>query len=94
MSLKRKGMNLKKDVTKTFKKMLTSNHNRLNTSETGKITNNGVDHTNESTKYEGSNARQDFDQQTQSHMDIESKYRKKNAKKSMISKVYKEDNVD
>ena len=87
-------MNLKKDVTKTFKKMLTANHNRLNTTDALKNTSNGVDHTNESTKYEGSNARQEFDQQTQSHMEIESKYRKKNTKKNMISKVYKEDNVD
>jgi hypothetical protein len=94
MSSRKKGINLKKDVTKTFKKMLTSNHNRSNTSDAGKITNNNVDHTNESTKYEGSIARQEFDLLTQSHLEIESKYRKKTAKKTMISKVYKEDNVD
>jgi hypothetical protein len=49
-------MNLKKDVTKTFKKMLTSNHNRVNTYDAGKTPNHGVDQTNESTKYENSNA--------------------------------------
>lgn len=32
---KNKPMNLKKDVSKTFKKMLTSNHSRLNTPDQG-----------------------------------------------------------
>jgi len=31
MSSRKKAINLKKDVSKTFKKMLTSNHNRSNT---------------------------------------------------------------
>lgn len=75
--------------------MLTSNHNRSNTSEAPKGTNPHVDHNNESTKYGGSNAQQEFDAQTQSHLEIESKYIKKQTKtKAMISKVYKEDNVD
>ena len=75
--------------------MLTSNHNRSNTSEAPKGNTPNVDPTNESTKYGGSNARQEFDAQTQSHLEIESKYIKKHTKaKAMISKVYKEDNVD
>lgn len=95
MSSRKKTINLKRDVTKTFKKMLTSNHNRSNTSEVPKGNNPNVDPTNESTKYGGSNARQEFDAQTQSHLEIESKYiKKQNKTKAMISKVYKEDNVD
>ena len=61
MSSRKKTINLKRDVTKTFKKMLTSNHNRSNTSEAPKGNNPNVDPTNESTKYGGSNARQEFD---------------------------------
>jgi hypothetical protein len=41
--------------------MLTSNHNRSNTSEAPKGNTPNVDPTNESTKYGGSNARQEFD---------------------------------
>jgi hypothetical protein len=95
MSQRKKAISLKKDVSKTFKKMLTANHNRSNTSEVGGKTAGNVDHTNESTKYGGSIARQEFDNQTQSHLEIESKYLKKtNNKKYIVSKVYKEDNVD
>ena len=76
--------------------MLTSNHNRTaNQSDAGKLTNLHPDQTNESTKYEGSVARQDFENLTQSALEIESKYKKKpTAKKAIISKVYKEDYVD
>lgn len=35
IAAKHKPMNLKKDVSKTFKKMLTSNHSRLNTPDAG-----------------------------------------------------------
>jgi hypothetical protein len=59
MSSRKKTINLRKDVSKTFKKMLTANHNRSNTSEV--VKGHIVDPTNESTKYDGSFARQDFD---------------------------------
>jgi len=57
-------MNLKKDVTKTFKKMLTSNHKRLNMSDE-KFKPNGSQY-GDSTKYNGSfdENRQDYDNQT------------------------------
>jgi hypothetical protein len=45
-------MNLKKDVTKTFKKMLTSNHKRLNMSDE-KFGPNGSQY-GDSTKYNAS----------------------------------------
>ena len=76
--------------------MLTSNHNRKYSENGQQLTNINPDHTNESTKYGGSVARQEFDNQTQSHLEIESKYKKKNTTKKggVLSKVYKEDNVD
>ena len=57
----KKTMNLKKDVTKTFKKMLTSNHKRLNMSDE-KFRPNGSQY-GDSTKYNGSvdGNRQDYD---------------------------------
>jgi hypothetical protein len=63
---------IRKDVTKTFKKMLTQNHNRgLND-----MKRNVHDATNESTKYGGSlNGMEDID--VHSNMDIEGKYIRK-----------------
>ena len=49
---------VKKDISKTFKKMLTSNHNRSNNSENKIVL---FDPTNESTKYGGSMAKNDFE---------------------------------
>jgi len=46
-------MDLRKDVTRTFKKMLTSNHNRL-TNNHNNSTSNGAYGDEASTKYGGS----------------------------------------
>jgi hypothetical protein len=56
-------MDLRKDVTRTFKKMLTSNHNRQAPSANHSASNGGYGD-EASTKYGGSQARQDFDNQT------------------------------
>ena len=65
VSHNKKSMNLKKDVTKTFKKMLTSNHKRLNSSDEKFKTNmNGSQFGGDSTKYNGShegNNMRDYD---------------------------------
>lgn len=85
-------MNLKRDVSKTFKRMLTANHNRTNYSESK----NG-DNSNISTKYGVSGvARQDIENQTQIS-EIESKFtkKKKGHKSSIMSKLYKdEDDIE
>ena len=52
-------LNLKKDVSKTFKKMLTANHNRTPLSET-----KGRPESLNSTKYGMSNVRVDVENQT------------------------------
>ena len=87
-------MDLRKDVTRTFKKMLTSNHNRqtnLNNS-----TSNGAYGDEASTKYGGSQARQDFDNQTQLS-EIETKFKKKkeSAMRRLKNKAFKdEEDID
>lgn len=54
-------MNLKKDVTKTFKRMLTSNNKRLNMSDEKFISGNGSQY-GDSTRYNGSeNKYKDYD---------------------------------
>jgi hypothetical protein len=85
----KKLVDIKKDVTKTFKKMLTQNHAR-GTVDTGR---NGHDQTNESTKYGGSIGKNgDVDALTEhSNMDIEMKYIRKKMKKNLAQKFYKED---
>ena len=49
-------LNVRKDISKTFKRMLTSNHNRHKKNKTLSSRNNNGNHdqTNESTKYGGS----------------------------------------
>jgi hypothetical protein len=74
----KKIVDIKKDVTKTFKKMLTQNHAR------GTVDGrNGHDQTNESTKYGGSIGKgADVDALTEhSNMEIEMKYIRKKMKK-------------
>lgn len=71
-------MNLKKDVAKTFKKMLTQNHNRSN----------GMNGDAESTKYEASEGRS-----AAGISEIELKFQKKKTKNLMINKMYKEDEM-
>lgn len=83
---KRQLFDIKKDISKTFKRMLTSNHNRSNTA-TMKASHE-VDPTIESTKYAGSNAKGDDDQMSE----LEKKFKKKKNKwQSNIQKMYKED---
>jgi hypothetical protein len=89
---KRNSEELKKDVSKTFKRMLTQNHKRANPSAQ---TRGGLDETgngNDSTKYEGSKYDQDPELQTQIS-EIESKFakKKKNFKHLLKNKMYKED---
>lgn len=85
----------KKDVTKTFKKMLTSNHNKTSYSyglENDENLGLGFE---DSTKYEGSVLKNESDQQTQLS-EIESKFSKKkrNHKNLAGYKQYKEDIID
>lgn len=87
---KRNSGELKKDVSKTFKKMLTQNNKR-----SGGQFKSALDETgngNESTKYEGSRYDGDHDANTQIS-DIESKFvkKKKNMKQIAKAKMYKED---
>jgi hypothetical protein len=81
-------MNLKKDITKTFKKMLTQNHNRTtNLSSKG----NGKGD-NDSTRYDGSVGNQEFDNTTQmSEIELKFQRKKNNMKNLMQNKMYKED---
>jgi len=80
--------NLKKDVTKTFKRMLTQNNKR------GTKLNNGSNLENDSTNYEGSNMnKQDLENFTQIS-EIENKFvKKKRGLQGIIGKYYKEDNL-
>ena len=71
---KRPMFDIKKDISKTFKRMLTSNHNRSNT--VTMKTSQEVDPTIESTKYAGSNAKGDDDQMSE----LEKKFKKKKNK--------------
>ena len=87
-------MDLRKDVTRTFKKMLTSNHNRQSNLNSSASNNAYGDEA--STKYGGSQARQEFDNQTQLS-EIESKFKKKkeSAMRRLKNKTFKdEDEVD
>mmetsp|Transcript_20713 Transcript_20713/g.31753 ORF Transcript_20713/g.31753 Transcript_20713/m.31753 type:complete len:130 (-) Transcript_20713:5040-5429(-) len=85
-----------KEVSKVFKRMLTSNHNRTNYSEfrngTGNGNSNGHgDQTNDSTKYGGSAVRLNIDNITQIS-EIESKFTKKKSKhRKYLSKIYKDE---
>ena len=90
--------NLKRDVSKTFKKMLTSNKNRQtnnNSSLHVDSGHNGSQYGVESTKYNGSQLNQygqEFDNQTQIS-EIESKFARKKAnnhhQKLLKAKIYK-----
>jgi hypothetical protein len=81
---KKQQFDIKKDISKTFKRMLSSNHNRSNTLTIRQS--HEVDPTIESTKYAGS-VKQDDDLS-----EIEKKFKKKKNKwQSTINKMYKED---
>lgn len=79
--------NLKKDVTRTFKKMLTSNHNRSTASL--------HQHDEISTRYGGSQPRQEFDNgdNLTQLSEIETKFKKKkeSAMRKLKTKIFKED---
>lgn len=85
----KKPKDVKKNISKTFKKMLTQNHARGSTN-TRPGSRNGVDNTNESTKYGGSNIGKDIDAFTV-NSEIESKYTRKKLNKGIAKKFYKED---
>jgi len=74
--------NLKKDVTRTFKGLLTKNKERGIKRRVG----------DESTQYAGSE-RKEYDSQTVVS-EIELKFQKKKKKNLLINKMYKEDEVD
>ena len=92
---KRNSEDLKKDVSKTFKKMLTQNHKRTNPSAQTRGALDETGNGNDSTKYEGSKYDQDPEVQTQIS-EIESKFakKKKNFKHLLTNKMYKEDYVE
>jgi hypothetical protein len=92
---KRNSEDLKKDVSKTFKKMLTQNHRRTNPSAQTRGALDETGNGNDSTKYEGSKYDQDPEVQTQIS-EIESKFakKKKNFKHLLTNKMYKEDYVE
>lgn len=75
----KKKVNLKKDVQKTFKKMLMQNNRR------DRENLNGDHQSNESTKFGGSLKNEDF------NSEIESKFTKRKMKKSLQKIYYKED---
>jgi hypothetical protein len=75
----KKKVNLKKDVQKTFKKMLMQNNKR------DRENLNGDHQSNESTKFGGSLKNEDF------NSEIESKFTKRKMKKSLQKIHYKED---
>lgn len=92
---KRNSEDLKKDVSKTFKRMLTQNNRRTNPSAQPRGALDETGNGNDSTKYEGSKYDQDPEVQTQIS-EIESKFakKKKNFKHLLKNKMYKEDYVD
>ena len=73
---KRNSEDLKKDVSKTFKRMLTQNNKRTNPSAQVRGALDETGNGNDSTKYEGSKYDQDPEVQTQIS-EIESKFAKK-----------------
>ena len=69
--------------------MLSANHNRTSVNDPHRISG---DQSNISTKYGGSNARMDYDNQTQIS-EIESRFtrKRKNHKQALVSKLYKDE---
>ena len=90
--VQRNSEDLKRDVSKTFKKMLTANQKRTNASSQMRGNLDETGNGNDSTKYEGSRYDQDQDAQTQIS-EIEGKFvkKKKNFKHLMKGKMYRED---
>jgi hypothetical protein len=86
---KKWNFDIKKDISKTFKRMLTSNHNRSNNGSAKMVQEaDQVDPTIESTKYARSI-------QKDEESEIEKKFKQKNNKwKSNINKIYKEDEME
>lgn len=88
--LEKKKVNLKKDVSKTFKKMLRQNYR---CDRENQLNGNKLDQSNESTKFGGS-MRNDYaneDVQSFANSEIECKFAKKRIKKSLQKVYFKED---
>jgi hypothetical protein len=88
------------EVTKSFKMILSYNHNRKGPSSVSSVTlrnsHKKADRTNESTKYGGSkDGKAEIDVEGQTVIsEIESKYTKKKQKKSIYKKMFVEDDED